>query len=171
MAERIGNSWVDEKRCGKCGYLQCCCVISGGGLTYNSEDLSELNAGGGSLSEAENKIRELLATGEYVVEVHIITTGDGSSTVYTIGANYEHDFDWRPCVHYDPEIGCKIYENRPALCREFKPGDGDEGCDIDGEVRYAIYNSWLPYQEILKNLYDAQEPRADRNSNTVFSLS
>jgi len=150
-SERYGDGWVNSERCQGCSFIRCCCA--GGGYTYDAEDFPEINP-----SNASEKIAELLRTGEYIIERRP-TYDDTDMCVVEAAPRYELSGYVSPCVHYDVYTGCqKRFEDRPAMCRKFKPGDNNsEGCEIDPTEKADIISSWKPFQNILEQLVDVQD--------------
>jgi len=63
------------------------------------------------------------------------------------------------CVHLDDEVGCLLKEKgfvQPEECRSFQPRLNGS-CVITANDRNAIFLSWLPYQDQLRELYERQQ--------------
>ena len=105
--------------------------------------------------DSKEYLRELLETGNYIIETHRLLDG---TRIYCLGANYTIQYDFKPCVHYSEEIGCEIFDERPEMCRWYEPGATREECGAGIREKYQeIWANWLSYQMILTELRDEKE--------------
>ncbi len=78
----------------------------------------------------------------------------------------DHDGDWfveflTECTHLDKETGfCKIYENRPSICRDYKVKD----CVRNKPEHKSIFKSPKEYLEFLKEK-NIKIPEYNYNAN------